>query len=324
LWNALKESKNTASVYLLKQFNSTEPLREFMHDVGIDKEKKYPNGQYRVTKSPALCLGAVDLTAFEMAGAYCTFANEGHYTRPRFILRITDRNGRELYTAERDVTSGDNKQVLSPDVNYAMVRMLGYVAKGAPGISTLKSEVGGKTGTTNDYVDGWYVGVTPRLVVATWVGGEDKWIRFTSIADGQGGVMARPFFAKMMTKVEASTKVEYDKNARFKVVPAELMSITLDCSQYSGGGSGGETAPIDNPNRGSGQPAFDEESSFADPNPAPAPSPAPKPNASGTVPVTPKPNAGGGVPTPKPSSGTPPKTQTPAKPTNRPNDGFDG
>lgn len=309
LWDALKESKNTASVYLLKQFNSTEPLREFMNDVGIDKERKYPNGQYRVTKSPALCLGAVDLTAFEMAGAYATFANEGHYARPRFIVRITDRNGREIYAAERDVAAGDNKQVLSPDVNYAMVRMLTYVAKGAPGISKLKSEVGGKTGTTNDYVDGWYVGVTPRLVVATWVGGEDKWIRFTSIADGQGGVMARPFFAKLLDKIEANPKVEYDKTARFKAVEPDKMSITLDCSQYSGGGSGGSTAPIDNPNRGSGQPAFEED--FGDPTPAPT-TPTQKP---ATPPAT-KPS-GGGTPTPKPV--------TPSKPNNkRPDDGFEG
>jgi penicillin-binding protein 1A len=277
LWDCLKESKNTASVWLLKQFGSTAPVRNLMNDMGIDANRKYPNGQYRVTQSPSLCLGAVDLTSFEMAGAYGAFANDGKYNRPRFIMRITDRNGKELYSARTDSKPGDFKQVLSSDVNYTMVRMLKYVAQGASGLTGLKSEIGGKTGTTNDFVDGWFVGITPKLVVSTWVGGEDNFIRFNSINEGQGSVMARPFFAKLITKLEANPKAMYDGNAKFKSIAPEQMSITLDCSQYSEGAGG---SAIENPNKGKSQDDFDEGD---------VPKPATPANPTAPKPAVPKP-----------------------------------
>jgi penicillin-binding protein 1A len=109
---------------------------------------------------------------------------------------------------------------------------------GAPGINTLKSEVGGKTGTTQDQTDGWFMGVTPRLVVGTWVGGEDRWIRFLSLSDGQGSRMARPIFAGFIGRLEKDPNSGYDFNARFVRPPGDL-GIDLNCANYTEG----EAAP---------------------------------------------------------------------------------
>jgi len=98
--------------------------------------------------------------------------------------------------------------------------------------------VGGKTGTTQEQTDGWFMGVTPRLVVGTWVGGEDRWIRFLTLSDGQGSRMARPIFASFINRLEKDPKSGYDYNARF-VRPAGDLGITLDCSNYADG----EAAP---------------------------------------------------------------------------------
>ena len=236
LWDALKKSKNTASVYLMKQIGTTEPVRELMNSMGIDSSSKYSNGQYRVPKQPAICLGAVDLKVLEMAGAYTTFADNGVYHKPIYLTRITDKAGRLIYQAVPE-----SRRALPEGANYVMLSMLKYVANGMPGIAGLKSQVGGKTGTTNSYKDGWFMGVTPRLVVATWVGGDDNWIRFTNIADGQGAAMARPFFAHLMQKLEADPKANYDYTATFKV-PANI-GIELDCAKYHGAGEGGVPAP---------------------------------------------------------------------------------
>ncbi len=94
-----------------------------------------------------------------------------------------------------------------------------------------KSEIAGKTGTTNDHVDGWFVGFTPELVTATWVGGSERWIRFLTIADGQGAVMARPFFEKFLSKIENDPTIPFDESARFVIPEGEL--IQSDCNQVA-------------------------------------------------------------------------------------------
>jgi penicillin-binding protein 1A len=98
----------------------------------------------------------------------------------------------------------EEHQALPAKCKLCAVEMLKYNLGGAPGIRNLKSELGGKTGTTNDFTDGWFMGVAPRLVVGTWVGGEDRWIRFLNrIDDGQGARMARPIFADFIQRLEA-------------------------------------------------------------------------------------------------------------------------
>ena len=109
-----------------------------------------------------------------------------------------------------------------------MVDMLRYAATG---LGMLKSQVGGKTGTTNDYVDGWFMGINPNLVVGTWVGGEDRWIRFRSIVYGQGAYMAKPFFREFIKRLEKTPDIDYDVNARFYRPPGDI-GIEMNCDEY--------------------------------------------------------------------------------------------
>lgn len=222
LFEGLKNSKNTVSVFLMKQLGDTEPVRSLINEMGIDSSARYANGRLRVPQSPSICLGATDLTVLEMTGAYTTFANNGTFNRPTAVLRIEDKNGRIIYEG-----LPEEKRALPPNAAYVMVEMLRY----AGGTGGLRSDVGGKTGTTNDNVDGWYMGITPNLVVGTWVGGEDRWVAFRSAAMGQGARMAKPFFIEFIKRLEASNNVDYDPRLRF-FRPEGDLQIELDCSKY--------------------------------------------------------------------------------------------
>ena len=226
LKEALKGSVNSVSVFLMKQMGSPELVRGLLNNMGVDSSARRPDGEYRIPKQPAICLGAADLTVWEMTAAYSTFANKGVYARPYVIKKIEDRYGRIIYRSQPE-----EHPALPGNVDYVLLDMLKYNLGGAPGIRTLKSEVGGKTGTTNDYSDGWFMGVTPRLVVGTWVGGEDRWIRFLSLNDGQGARMARPIFADFVQRLENDKNSGYDYNARFFRPPGDL-NIEIDCSKY--------------------------------------------------------------------------------------------
>ncbi len=257
LKEALKNSINSVSAYLMKQLGDTEPVRGLANNMGIDSTTRRANGEYRIPKQPSICLGAADISVWDMTSAYSTFANEGVHAAPIVIKKIEDKNGRTIWSV-----STDQSPALSPAYNYAMVEMLKYNVQGAPGISTLKTvDIGGKTGTTNNYSDGWFMGITPTLVVGTWVGGEDRWIRFLSLEDGQGSRMARPTFTKFIEKLEKDPASGYDPNARFKVPPGEL-GFDLDCSHSTGGGG------VDTTGGGN----FQEER-FEDEESAPAPKP---------------------------------------------------
>ncbi len=224
LKEGLKKSKNTVSVHLMKQLGSAEPVRDLVDNMGISKNAKHPNGQYLVPNSPSICLGATDLSVMEMTGAYTTFANDGYFNKPIFISRIEDKSGKILYESYSDPVLA-----LQSEPNYVMLELLRYAGSGGMGV--LKSQVGGKTGTTNDYVDGWFMGITPNLVVGTWVGGEDKWIRFRNLLYGQGAYMAKPFFREFIKTLENTEGVDYDANATFYRPPGDL-SIELDCAEY--------------------------------------------------------------------------------------------
>ncbi len=226
LKEALKGSVNSVSAYLMKQMGSPEPVRGLLHQMAIDSTARRPDGEYRLPKQPSICLGAADLTVWEMTAAYATFANEGRFAHPYVIKKIEDRNGRVLYRAYPE-----ENPALPPNVNYVMLDMLKYNVSGVPGIRELKSEVGGKTGTTNEYSDAWFMGVTPTLVVGTWVGGEDRWIRFLSLNDGQGARLARPVFAAFIKRLENDPSAKYNYTARFKR-PAGDLEIEIDCSKY--------------------------------------------------------------------------------------------
>jgi penicillin-binding protein 1A len=246
LKEALKNSVNSISAGLMKQMGDTDPLRGLIHNMGIDSTSKRAGGTYRVPKQPSICLGASDLTVWEMTGAYSTFANNGVYVNPTYLLRIEDKNGKTIYRPQQY-----ERTALQPEANYLMLQMLKYVTKGASGFSSIKSEVGGKTGTTNNFSDGWFVGVTPNLVVGTWVGGEDRWVRFLVLDDGQGAKMARPVFVSLINRLEKDPQSGYDINKKFKK-PAIDLAAEWDCStnnQYGeeeegGGGSPSEEQPF--------------------------------------------------------------------------------
>jgi len=226
LKEGLKNSVNTVSAYLMRELGSTEPVRGLCNKLGIDSSRQSGGGYRILPGSPSMCLGAADLTPYEMTGAYAAFANKGMYGLPFVIKRIEDKNGRVLW---RSVP--EEHAALAANADWVILEMLQYNMKGAPGINTLKSQVGGKTGTTNNYTDGWFMGVTPRLVVGTWVGGEDRWIRFLSLSDGQGSRMARPIFASFISRLEKDPKSGYDFNARFERPPGDL-GIETNCAAY--------------------------------------------------------------------------------------------
>lgn len=121
-----------------------------------------------------------------MTGAYTAFANNGTFVEAIFISRIEDKNGKVIYQG-----IPNRKSAINPLYNAVMVAMLKNNVSGRYSLS-VKSDIGGKTGTTNDFADGWFMGLTPTLVTGVWTGGDDKWIRFLTLDEGQGYVMARP------------------------------------------------------------------------------------------------------------------------------------
>jgi penicillin-binding protein 1A len=236
LFEGLRKSKNTFSVYLMKQLGDTEPVRGLINNMGIDSSARLSNGSLRVPRQPSIALGSADLSVLEMTGAYATFANDGVYNKPVMVTRIEDAYGRVIFE-ELPL----ERRALSPEANYVMVEMLRNASRGAAGFGGVKSDFGGKTGTTNFYADGWYIGITPSLVIGVWVGGEDRWIRFTNPSDGQGSVLARPIFSEALRRLEQNPFANYRTADRFRT-PA-VINIQLDCRQYQQ--SGGEEVPYD-------------------------------------------------------------------------------
>lgn len=226
LKEALKKSINTVSVFLMKQIGDTEPVRGLIHNMGIDSSARRDNGVLRIPKEPSICLGTPDLSVMEMTGAYATFANEGKYLKPIIITRIEDKNGKIIFQE-----TPLEKVALSPVSDYVMVEMLRHVASGSGGFGNVRSTFGGKTGTTNDAADGWFMGINPQLVAGIWVGGEDKWITFLDTNEGQGSFMARPMFAKFLENIEKNQNVDYDPSMQFKRPEGEI-NIELDCYKY--------------------------------------------------------------------------------------------
>ena len=216
LQTALQKSKNSVSAFLMKDLGSVGPFRDFLGNVGINLE--------RVPPYPSICLGTPNLSVFEMTGAYSAFANEGVFTKPVYITSIEDKNGNIIYESVIE-----QKQVISEQANYVMLGMLKNVIGGRLG---LESEVGGKTGTTNSHADAWFVGVTPNLVMGTWVGGDDRWVRFREITYGQGAYLARPIFGDFMKRVEQDADIDFDTQVRF-TIPEQELEIEVDCWKYA-------------------------------------------------------------------------------------------
>jgi len=180
---------------------------------------------------PSICLGTPDVSVYELTGAYSTFANKGVATKPYYMTRIADNAGTTIQEFQTK-----RVEVVNEQVAYTMVKMLeGVVNNGTARRMrfryNINSEMGGKTGTTQNSTDGWYMGVTPQLVAGTWVGGDDRVIRFRTMQYGQGAAMALPVFAYFLQKCYADKSLGIDPNAKFPVPEGE-MQIELDCGKY--------------------------------------------------------------------------------------------
>ena len=159
---------------------------------------------------PAMCLGSMDLSLFEMVGAQATFANHGVYIQPTTIMRIEDRNGNVIYSAK-----SESKEVMSEDVAYTMIKMMegviqsgtGSRLRGGAAYGNILAPTAGKTGTTQNNSDGWFMGLTPDLVTGVWVGAEDRSVRFRSTQQGQGSRTAMPIYGYYMNEVYKDPKI---------------------------------------------------------------------------------------------------------------------
>jgi penicillin-binding protein 1A len=223
LYHGLLYSKNSITVKLLKDLGTIDGLVNLLDKVGIDKDEKLANGRLAVPRLPSIALGAVDITLLQLTSAFSTFANNGVHVDPVLIKSIKNKQGKIIYQAKTKAT-----KAIDPLYNAVMVDMLKNVVGGEFSMK-LKTENGGKTGTTNDQSDGWFVGITPNLVAGVWTGGEEKWIRFTKVDIGQGYFTARPVFEKFMKKLEKDTSI-YNSKVRFSLPPPGFKELT-NCSK---------------------------------------------------------------------------------------------
>ncbi|MBB3702998.1 transglycosylase domain-containing protein [Alloprevotella rava] len=204
----LAQSNNWVTANLMAQVDpSGHRLIDFLREGGISTYKLYP--------SMVLCLGPCEITVGELASAYTMFVNKGIRCAPLLVSRIEDSQGNIL----AEFTPRMN-EVISEQSSYNMLRMLeGVVNSGTAGRLhykfKLEGPLAGKTGTTNNNADGWFVGIVPRLVTACWVGGEDRDIHFNSTAMGQGAETALPIFAYYLTKIYRNPALGYSPKEKF-------------------------------------------------------------------------------------------------------------
>lgn len=203
----LANSDNWITANLMSKLNPYE-LKRLVHSFGVRNREIVP--------SIALCLGPCEISVGEMVSAYTAFPNRGIRVAPLFVTRIEDNEGNVLATFAPDM-----QEVISVSSAYKMLVMLRAVINEGTGGRVrrlgVKADMGGKTGTTNNNSDGWFMGFTPSLVSGCWVGGEDRDIHFDRMYYGQGASMALPIWAKYMVKVYADKTLGYDETETFQL-----------------------------------------------------------------------------------------------------------
>ncbi|MBK6364212.1 MAG: transglycosylase domain-containing protein [Saprospiraceae bacterium] len=237
LYHGLLYSKNSITVKLVKEMGSVAPIRSLLSSMGIPVDLRLPNGSLSVPNLPSICLGAVDLTPLELTGAYTTFANNGTFSKPIFITKIEDNNGKIIYTG-----ISEKKPAINTLYNAVMVDMLKNNVSNRFTMN-VASPSGGKTGTTNDYTDAWFMGITPNLVIGVWTGADDKWVRFLSLDDGEGFINARPIAIKLLQALEKDTSGVYDKKSSFPKPPSGFEEI-INCEKFKQVSVSGENKRI--------------------------------------------------------------------------------
>ena len=233
LKNALANSVNTISARLIDKVGPG-PVSKLANDLGISS--KIPN-------VPSIALGTADLSVYEMVAAYGSFANQGIYVKPVMVSRIEDKNGTVLFE-----TAPKTRDVLSAESAYVTLKLLEGVTESGSGIRLrhrgaeennpyfgsvvtgypyeFQNPIAGKTGTTQNQSDGWFIGMVPNLVTGVWVGGEDRATHFNSIAYGQGATMALPIWALYMKKLYEDSTLEISLDSF--PTPKEV-GIPIDC-----------------------------------------------------------------------------------------------
>jgi penicillin-binding protein 1A len=226
LKSALANSVNTISAKLIDK-TGPKAVVDLTHKLGVTSE---------MPEQPAIALGAVEITVEDMVAAFSTFANKGIYIKPQIITRIEDKNGNIIWEA-----IPESHDVLNEDIAYAVIKLMEGVTEGGTGSRlrwggagfmkynySFTNPIAGKTGTTQNNSDGWFMGMVPNLVTGVWVGNEDRAARFRSTAMGQGATMALPIWGLFMDKCYK------DKDLDVSKLPFERpkdLSIKVDCWQ---------------------------------------------------------------------------------------------
>lgn len=216
----LSGSVNTVSVKLLEKTGINDAI-SIARKMGITSE---------LPAVPSLALGTPSISMMEMVGAYSTLANNGEYVEPRYLLAITDRRGKLL---ERFKSDEEPVKALSKESAQLMVHMLKSVVSEGTGASLrsrfgVHNDVAGKTGTTQLNVDGWFMAITPRLVIGSWVGADDPKLHFRSTSLGQGSATALPITAYFLQQVNQDKSLRDISRAKFAALPGDLRD-QLDC-----------------------------------------------------------------------------------------------
>jgi len=243
LKSALANSINTISAKLIDK-TGPEAVVEMTHKLGVTSE---------IPVQPSIALGAVDITVQDMVAAYSTFANQGVYIKPQFIIRIEDKNGANIY--EPTMESHD---VLSKDIAFAVIKLLEGVTESGSGVRLrtqgggsgdtrwtgypymFTNPIAGKTGTTQNQSDGWFMGMVPNLVTGVWVGCEDRSARFKGITYGQGATAALPIWGYFMKKCYEDKDLLISKD-KFEV--PDNFNIKVDC--YGGSERVNDSTAVD-------------------------------------------------------------------------------
>ena len=216
---ALANSVNYISAYLMKQFSPTAVI-QIARKMGVTSQ---------FDTVPSICLGTPDISLYEMVGALNTYVNKGVYKEPIFITRIEDKNGNII---EKFIPY--QQEAMSEETAYLMLEMLKGVINEGTGIRLkykykFNQEIAGKTGTTQNHSDGWFIGITPDLVTGVWVGAEDRSVHFRSLSLGQGANMALPIWALYMQQVYADTTLNISQEGFEK--PTTELTVELDCDK---------------------------------------------------------------------------------------------
>ncbi len=238
---ALANSMNTITAWIMKQYGP-QSVTVLARHMGVKSH---------LDPVPSLCLGVADLSLMEMTGAFAAFANQGVFIEPVVFTRIEDKNGNAIYDM-----SPKTYEALDEVTAYIMLKMLKGVTDGAYNPSTgkavgtgmrLRSSYGarakyanikfptaGKTGTTQNNSDGWFIGITPDLVTGVWTGAEDRSVRFSTTDKGQGANMALPIYGYYMNKVYADSTITISTGDFEK--PLGFDAAAIDCRQRAKGG----------------------------------------------------------------------------------------